>query len=149
MTDLPYTPEDLRTEAARQHATLAEDPDFMGIGEQMDGAEIDSTFYDADGARTETGTTWDDLAPHEFENAQRAIDTLINGAVDLSDWAVNLGADGLEPDEHQLGFKAGDKPIVRVHFAFDPGLSDEARAALVQGMGEVAAQVMSDALNSR
>ena len=42
MTDRPYTDDDLRAEAARQHAALTEDPDFMGVGEQMQDQEIES-----------------------------------------------------------------------------------------------------------
>ncbi|MGV2914464.1 hypothetical protein [Streptomyces alfalfae] len=33
MTETPYTDDDLRTEAARQHASLTDDPDFVGVGE--------------------------------------------------------------------------------------------------------------------
>ncbi|MDX2628616.1 hypothetical protein QBA57_28750 [Streptomyces scabiei] len=52
MTDLPYTDDDLRAEAARQHVALTEDPDFMGVGEQMQGSEIESMLppKEADGA---------------------------------------------------------------------------------------------------
>lgn len=151
MTDLPYTDADLRAEAARQLAITVEDPDFVGISERMDGAFIDSAVIDPDpeqGTEPVTGTTWDQLSREDFDGAQRAIDDLVSGAADVSDWAVNLGADGLEPDEHQLGFSAGTTPIVRIHFAFAPGLSDDARNALVQGIGEAAAHEMQLALNT-
>lgn len=146
MTDHAYTPDDLRTEAARQLFGAQQDPDFMGIGEQMEGAPIESTFYDAAGQRHEQGRSWDQLDEDSWDTAQRGIDKLINGAVDLSDWAVNLGADGLDPEEHQFTLNAGPKPIIRVHFAFAPEMSDDARGAFVQGLGEAAAREMQLAL---
>lgn len=146
MTDRPYTNDDLRAEAARQHSSLTEDPDFMGVGEQMQDTEIPSLLppAEADGAE---GPHWDELLDEDqFDEAQRKIHDLINGAADVSEWAVNLGADGLEPDEHQFTLSAGHKPIIRVHFGFAPGLSDDARDAFVQGLGEAAAREMNLAL---
>ncbi|WP_329390132.1 hypothetical protein [Streptomyces sp. NBC_01716] len=140
MTDAPYTTEDLRTEAARQHAVLTEDPDYMGIGERMEGAFIDSTFVDPDpetGTEPSTGTTWDELDDRHFDTAQRAIDELINDAADVSDWAINLGADGLQPStEHAITINGDDRPIARIHFAFEPDMPDDMRTALVEGIGE-------------
>ncbi|WP_406444460.1 hypothetical protein OHB14_36495 [Streptomyces sp. NBC_01613] len=146
MPDRPYTDEDLRTEAARQLATSMEDPDFMGIGEQMDGAFIDSTVVDPDesgqGREPITGTTWDQLAPHEFGEAQREIDDLLGKAADVSEWAINLGADGLQPDGHVVTLGADDKPIARIHFAFEPDMPDDMRTALVEGIGEAIADAL-------
>lgn len=129
MSDRPYTDDDLRAEAASQHAALLRDPDFMGIGEHMD------------------DDAWRNLSPDDFEAAQRAVNDLLTKAADVSEWAINLGADGLEPVEHQIGFKAGERPIVRIHFAFAPQLSDDARDTLVQGIGETAAREMKLALD--
>ncbi|MFF7485592.1 hypothetical protein ACFZBC_08850 [Streptomyces luteogriseus] len=146
MSDLPYTDDDLRAEAARQHATLTEDPDFVGVGEQMQDTEIPSLLppAEADGAE---GPHWDELLDEDqFDEAQRTIHDLINGAADVSEWAVNLGADGLQPDEHQFTLNAGPKPIIRAHFGFAPELSDDARDAFVQGLGEAAAREMHLAL---
>ncbi|MFC8985148.1 hypothetical protein [Streptomyces sp. NPDC057115] len=141
MTDRPYTEDDLRAEAARQHATLTEDPDFMGVGEQMDGSYVESTVIDEDPDFQPEGDTWDALAPHDFEAAQRKIHDLINGAADVSEWAVNLGADGLQPNGHtiQLGAKeAGDDdsemPFVRMHFAFHPTATDDERDRFVMNL---------------
>jgi hypothetical protein len=135
MTDRPYTDEDLRLEAAAQHAVLTEDPDFMGVGEGMEDSIVAST---EDGG----GKTWAELLPYEadggeaYNDAQRKIHDLIPGA-DVSEWAVNLGADGLEPsDEHVITLDGDGKPIARIHFAFEPGMPDETRAALVQGIGQ-------------
>lgn len=138
MTDLPYTDDDLRYEAARQLFGAQEDPDFMGVGEQMEYAAVAHT---EDG---EDSLTWQQLLVPEgggswetFGEAQRKIHGLINGAADVSEWAINLGADGLEPsDEHALTIDGDGKPLVRVHFAFEPGMPEEMRDAFVLGIGQ-------------
>ncbi|MFB6787649.1 hypothetical protein ACFCWT_13335 [Streptomyces olivaceus] len=146
MTDHPYTDHDLRAEAARQHATLTDDPDFMGVGEQMDGRYV---HYEVDEARAclmpPPGTPrWDEVSEDDLDAAQSRIHALINGAADVSEWAVNLGADGLEPDEHtlQLGAKGPDpedpeQPFVRLHFAFSPQATDEERGRFVMELSKV------------
>ncbi|MFB6955514.1 hypothetical protein ACFCYB_00400 [Streptomyces sp. NPDC056309] len=140
--DLPYTDDDLRAEAAAQYATLAEDPEFMCVGEQMDDDIVAST----DGQ--DGGKTWSELLPFEadggeaYNTAQRKIHGLINGAADVSEWAVNLGADGLEPEDHTLTVDGDDKPLVRLHCAFSPGLDDQARIAFMSRL----ARVMANAL---
>jgi hypothetical protein len=142
VTDRPYTNEDLRSEAARQHATLTEDPDYMGVGEQMQGQEIESLLPpdEADGAE---GPHWDDLLDEDqFDEAQRKIHDLINGAADVSQWAVNLGADGLEPSAHVLNLDGDDKPIVRLHMAFHPDMDERDR----QRFGLALARVMAENL---
>ncbi|MGW1300390.1 hypothetical protein ACWD5R_11340 [Streptomyces sp. NPDC002514] len=126
MTDRPYTDDDLRAEAARQHAALTEDPDFMGVGEQMD------------------DQTWRSLSEDAYDAAQRSIHDLINGAADVSEWAVNLGADGLEPTGHtlQLGVDPGDgdRPRIRLHFAFAPEMDDDARDRFVMELSKAIAR---------
>lgn len=136
MTDQPYTTADLLAEAARQHKAATEDPDFSGIGEQMEGHKIPSR----------DDFQWDQLDEDDYDKAMRAIDDLLGKAADVSRWAVDLGADGLEPDEHQFTLKAGETPFIRVHFAFAPDLSDEGRTAFVEGLGAAAAREMSLAL---
>lgn len=122
MSDRPYTDADLRAEAARQHALSTEDPDFMGIAERMEGSKIPSRG----------DVQWDQLADHDFDTAQRTIDDLLTSAADVSAWAVNLGADGLKPDERSLDTAIGDEPRLRIHFAFHPEISDEDRDRFVQ-----------------
>ena len=141
MPDQPYTNADLRAEAARQHAMLTKDPDFMGIGEQMDGTEVPSLTTEDEPGVVE-GTTWDEVDEEQFNEAQRAIHTLITRAANVSDWAVNLGADGLEPTGHVLSVGAGERTIARVHFAFARDMDDDTRTALVEGLG----QAIADAL---
>ena len=63
------------------------------------------------------------------------------GAADVSEWAVNLGADGLQPDAHtlQLGEDPGDgdRPRVRMHFAFHPDMPDADRDHFVMALSKV------------
>jgi hypothetical protein len=113
--DLPYTDADLRAEAARQLANLAEDPDFMGVGEAMETNIVPSTEKpDVIGA----GRSWDSVLRENaddferFETAQTKIHDLITGAADLSEWAINLGADDLEPSSNQSRRQAGDDAAV-------------------------------------
>ena len=144
MSDRPYTDDDLRAEAARQHATLTDDPDYMGVGEQMDGTPIPSTVVDLEpetGEPLEMSRAWSHLGEHDFDEAQRKIHDLINGAADVSEWAINLSVDGLEPDGHtlQLGAKeAGDDdsemPFVRLHFAFHPTATPDERDRFVMNL---------------
>lgn len=134
MTDRPYTDADLRMEAARQLAALAEDPDTVGVSEQMADSIVDSTD---DGAAS--GTTWNQLlvapAPDDeyeaFDTAREKVHSLITGAADLSEWAVDLGADGLQPTAEALSLDVG----IRVHFAFTPDMPDDVRRAWINGIG--------------
>ena len=122
MTERPYNDEDLRAEAARQHAVLTEDPDYVGVGEQMD------------------DEMWRSLNEDDYDAAQRSIHGLIEGAADTSEWAVELGADGLEPTDVQLTLDGDHKPIARIHFAFEPGMPEEMRMTLIQGVGQAIAR---------
>jgi hypothetical protein len=77
----------------------------------------------------------------ELDSPANAIRGLIKSAADVSEWAINLGADGLEPsDEHVITLNADsgteERPIARIHFAFEPGMPEEMRTALVQGIGQ-------------
>lgn len=147
MTARPYTDDDLRAEAARQHAVLTEDPDFMGVGEQMQDTEIESMLPPAAAAEAGAeGPHWDEvLDEDQFAQAQRKIHDLINGAADVSGWAVDIGADGLEPLDAALSMQTNTGPLVRIHFAVRPDMPDEMRHALVEGVGmEIAKYLPQD-----
>jgi hypothetical protein len=148
MTDRPYTDTDLRTEAARQHATVTEDPDFVGVGERMQDSEVASlapqhTAEDIDGQPNDAdGVTWSQLLPPEadaceaYDLAQNRIYDLIQGAADVSEWAVALGADQLQPStEHEITIEAG-RPVARIHFAFEADMPEDMRTSLVEGIGD-------------
>lgn len=148
MTDQPYTDEDLRAEAARQHATLTEDPDFMGVGEAMEDRYVESTATDPDARIERTGSTWAELLPVEaddgeaYDEARRAIHKLISRAADLSEWAVDIGADELEPLDSALSMQTATGPLVRILFAVRPDMPEDMRNALVEGIAIEIAKYM-------
>lgn len=118
-----YTDADLRAEAARQHTGCSWDPDFMSVGEQMEGRRIPSTD---DGLG---GMGWDGLPNDEYDTAQRAIHDLIRGAADVSAWAIELGVEGLVPAEHRLVHSVEDGPVhAAFHIALDPRLELDKQA---------------------
>lgn len=134
--DRPYTEEDLRAEAASQHKALTEDPDHIGIGEAMDDDIVLST------ETTGGGQTWRELLPQreDFDTARREIDNLIGHAADVSRWAVNLGADGLEPGTGVIDIGWNNGPLdARLHIAFAPGTPDDERDALVKDLKDAIA----------
>ncbi|MER5984292.1 hypothetical protein [Streptomyces sp. NPDC001787] len=119
MSTAPYTDDDLRAEAARQRGTLTQDPDIMGVGEQMEG-----------------NLRWAELNQEQFRQAQQKIYDLINNAPDLSQWSVVLGADGLEPLSKTL-----NGPGVRILIAVRPDVPQELRGTLVESIGAEVAQL--------
>lgn len=136
MTNHPYTEEDLRAEAARQHADLTRDPDFVRVGEQMEDTQVKGT------------QTWGSLlaglpdpdgVADAYEVAQCAIHDLITGAADVSEWAVTLGADGLEPEAHAITLDGDGEPLVRLHLAFHPDMDDVAREGFAMRLARVMA----------
>lgn len=141
----PYTDADLRAEAARQHLVLTQDPDFMGVGEQMQDADIESQAPedDEDGTIDLEAAAWhwgEVLDDPEFSNAQRKIHDLIGGAADVSAWAVALGTDGLEPEDHTVTVDGDGKPLVRMHFAFHPDMDNAARNSFMMGLARTMAE---------
>jgi hypothetical protein len=148
MNDRPYTDEDLRTEAARIHRQFTAEPDEGLVGEVMESGHVPSVETSGDGS----ARTWPELLEPdgeetpEYAQAQRAVTDLIRRAADLSEWAINLGADGLEPTGHtfQLGAKGPndddpDQPFVRLHFAFSPDATDEERDRFAMRLTQVIA----------
>jgi hypothetical protein len=125
MTERPYTDDDLRAEAARQHAALTFDPGLLGVGAEMEEQEV----------VPDGGVTWGDFRDETFEAAKQSVHALVTSAANVSEWAVALGADGLEPYDGQLTLNGDDKPFARIHFAFDPDMPEGMRMALVEGVG--------------
>lgn len=126
MPDRPYTDEDLRAAAALMHyaLTIAPNP-----------ADADSVLSGhAAWVHVEVGSDDED-------QLRESVVELVSSAANTSEWAVDLGADGLQPDEHQITLGAG-KPIARIHFAFEPDMPDEMRTSLVEGIGEAIADVL-------
>jgi hypothetical protein len=138
MTEQPYTDDDLRAEAARQHALSLEDPDFMGIGERMDCTPIPSRVVDLEpetGEPLEMSRAWSHLPREDFDAAQRNIDNLLTSAADVSDWAVNLGADGLAPHAETIDIPTeGGEIGVRILFAFHPQITPALRKVIIDAV---------------
>jgi hypothetical protein len=139
MSSRPYTDDDLRAEATRQ-LSLRRQPGFIsrGIGNEMRDQLIPSTVTDLEpetGEPLEMGRAWGQLSDGDFGRVLHKLAALMNGAADVSEWAVHLGADGLEPLGEQLTAHTEDGPWFRLHFAVRPDMPDEMRRALVEGVG--------------
>ncbi|MET7933445.1 hypothetical protein [Streptomyces sp. NPDC005322] len=138
-TDRPYTDDDLRTEAAICHLALSSAPTVDDIRRHLPDAFVESHRDEDSGPEA----TWSAVVGETgLASVAERVHTLIEGAADVSEWAINLGADGLEPDEHSITLGAAEKPIARIHFAFEPGMPDEMRTALVEGIGEAIADAL-------
>lgn len=136
MTDRPYTDEDLRTEAARIHRQFTAEPDSGLVGEMMESGHVPSVETSEDGS----ARTWPELLEPDGEEtpeylaAMRSVTDLIRDAADVSAWAVNLGADGLEPSSEHVEITEGAHIGVRIHFAFDPDLPQEIRQQVINAL---------------
>ncbi|MFI8300028.1 hypothetical protein ACIGCZ_29290 [Streptomyces nigra] len=138
MTDRPYTDDDLRAEATRQLA-LRRQPGFnsRGIGNEMKDQLIPSSLVDLEpetGEALEMGRAWGQLGDGDYARVLHELAALMNGAADVSEWAVHLGADGLEPLGEQLTAHTDGGPWFRLHFAVRPDMPDDMRRALVEGV---------------
>lgn len=141
MTDRPYTDEDLRAEAGRALSALVHLPTVEEIVASLRQSCI--PHLHADGDLVTWGSVLDE---DELAEAARQIAERMIPAAPVGEWAVNLGADGLEPDGHtfQLGTQGPsdddpDMPFVRLHFAFNPEATDEERDRFVMQLTKVIA----------
>ncbi|SCK20311.1 hypothetical protein YUYDRAFT_02115 [Streptomyces sp. ScaeMP-e48] len=137
MTEQPYTPDDLTAEAARQHYLLTAHLNSRQVLGRLLNATVQSTLtQDSD-----TGLTWREvLTAGGFDETTAAITDLIRGAADVSAWAIQLGADGLQPEDHTLTVDGDGRPLVRLHCAFAPEVDDAARAAFMNGLSHLIAE---------
>jgi len=116
-----WTPEQITAHATWLRKTHGDDVETLSITETADDHGVNITDF--------TGEDWDAYI--------EAVEKVLRSAPDLTEWAIDLGAAGLEPsDEHVITLDADDKPIARIHFAFEPGMDDDMRTALVQGIGQ-------------
>ncbi|MFH8531573.1 hypothetical protein ACH4GE_24520 [Streptomyces tendae] len=131
MPDHPYTDTDLRAEAGLALSALVHLPTVEEIAASLRDSYVPHLHADGDEA------TWGNLLGQEgLTEAARQIRELMIPAAPVGEWAVNLGADGLQPStEHAITLNAG-QPIARIHFAFEPGMSEEMRTLLVEGIGD-------------
>lgn len=121
MTDRPYTDDDLRDAAALMHYALTTEPNP---------ADADTVLS--------AHPAWANVEVGSDEEGQlrESVVELVSGAADVSEWAINLGTDGLQPStEYEITLNT-DRPVARIHFAFAPTMPKGMRAALVQGLGD-------------
>jgi len=140
--DAPYTDADLRAEAARLHAQSSAEPDEGLVGELMERGYVPSVETSEDGS----ARTWAELLEPdgeetpEYADAQSAVTELIKGAADVSAWAVQLGADGLQPGARHIDIGWNNGPLMaRLHFAFAPDMPQEERDQYVTDIADAIA----------
>jgi hypothetical protein len=138
----PYTDDDLRTEAARIHRQFTAEPDEGLVGEVMESGHVRSVETSEDGS----ARTWPELLEPdgeetpEYAQAQRAVTTLIRGAADTSEWAVNLGADSLQPHARAIDIGWNDGPLqARIHIAFPADTPADERDQFVTDIADAIA----------
>ena len=127
MTDRPYTDDDLRTEAAREIKYTLDNIDTDGLLEA-------STHELGDGSR------WEQLAEGDWREALRQVDDLVEGAADVSEWAVSLGADGLQPHARAIDIGWNDGPLqARIHIAFPADTGPREREQFITDIADAIA----------
>lgn len=131
MTDRPYTDEDLRAEAASCLTALVTLPATADIRRSLPDTYIDSHFTPDSGA----DATWAAVVGEDgLDVPVREIHALIQGAANTAEWAINLGADGLEPTAHVINLDNPDGPFVRLHLAIHPDMPETDRPRLHAGL---------------
>ncbi|MEW2164362.1 hypothetical protein AB0912_15420 [Streptomyces sp. NPDC007084] len=129
MTDRPYTDEDLRAEAGRALSALVHLPTVEEIVASLRQSYI--PHLHADGDLVTWGSVLDE---DELAEAARQIAERMIPAAPVGEWAVNLGADGLEPTAHVINLDSPDGPFVRLHLAIHPDMPEADRLRLHKGM---------------
>jgi hypothetical protein len=132
MTERPYTDDDLRAEAGLALDALVHLPTVEEIVTSLRQSYIPHLHADGD------LVTWGGLLEEGgLTEAALQIRDRMAPAAPVGKWAIDLGADGLQPsNDHILTLNAGERPIVRIHFAFEPDMDEDMRTALVQGLGD-------------
>jgi hypothetical protein len=127
MSDHPFTDDDLRAAAALMHYGLTIEPNPA----------------DADAALAEN-PRWVLVEPgsEDDERLRESTVELVSKAADVSRWAVDIGAEGMEPLDSILSMQTDIGPLVRIHFAVRPDMPEDMRANLVYGLGQEIAKFM-------
>lgn len=109
MAEHPYIESDLRAEAARY------------VGAEWDGLEVTAAMADR--------PPWEELSQDSFNEAFGRIMELKEGAVDVSVYSVDCGAEGLIPDGHRLVHGDEGGPVrAAFQIALDPHLELDPQA---------------------
>ena len=126
MSNLPYTDDDLRTEAARQYAEILRAPDLLEVGGEMYGQPIPST---AGGDLVR----WRELGSEDWRDARNEVRELLTSVADVSRWAVDLGANHLTRTT-ELTWGHPTNWTLAVQVAHRRGLNDDLRRELVDAI---------------
>lgn len=135
----PYTDDDLRREAARQYAEIVSQPDLLEVGDEMRARPIASTAGDS----PEKALIWGQLSGDDFHDARNEVQELLDDAVDLSRWAVDLGASVLTRTT-ELAWGYGANWHLAVQIAHRRGVGDELSQALTDATRAAINQVIAD-----
>lgn len=138
MTKLTYTDGDLRREAARQCAEILRAPDRLEVGDEMRNTPIPSA---ADAPESDDGVTWGHLPYDDFDNASNQVHELLEDAVDMSRWAVDLGASYLR-DLTPLVWGHGNNWSIAVQIAHRPRVAPDLHDELVTAVRQAVRSVL-------
>jgi hypothetical protein len=130
-----YTDDDLRAEAARQYAEVLRAPDRLEVGDEMAGQPVPSRSG---------GVRWGELSGDDFHDAGNEVHELLDSAVDMSAWSVNLGARYLKTTTELAWGRGGDAWDLAVQIAHRPGLSTELRDALTTAVRSAVNHVLDE-----
>ncbi|MFF2100900.1 hypothetical protein [Streptomyces sp. NPDC058202] len=123
MSDVPYTDNDLRAEAADQLRAAVADA-TLSESLVIEGHKIPSRG----------DTQWDQLSDDDFHEADREISEFVEYAVDIARWSVDLGANGLKRTNELAWGRGGDAWDLAIQIAHRSGLSDELRTAITSAV---------------
>ena len=137
MTDRPYTDEDLRAQAALCQSALSTQPTVGDILRWLPGAYVTGR----------SGDTWGDVLDNtSLAETARKIHELIEqagntvGALNSARWAVDLGADGLEPGARVIDLGWNNGPLMaRIHISYAASMPDDEREQLVTDLSNAIA----------
>ncbi|MFE7727470.1 hypothetical protein ACFU5D_16945 [Streptomyces anthocyanicus] len=132
MTDLPYTDDDARAEAADQ-LRAAHDPESFDVN--IEGHKIPSRG----------DFQWDQLGDDDFHDANREIDEHVEDAVDLARWSVDLGACALRATTELAWGRGGNAWDLAIQIAHRPALKDDLREAITVAVR----RAVNDVLHTR
>ncbi|MFF1284394.1 hypothetical protein ACFVY4_27080 [Streptomyces sp. NPDC058299] len=145
-TQQPYTEEDLRREATRQYADILRNPDRLEVQDEMHCKPIPSTTVDlepATGEPLEMSRAWHHLPTDDFHDAANEVHELLEGAVDVSRWSIDLGACALRQTT-ELAWGHGTAWDLAVQIAHRPGLSDDLRAAITTAVQDAVTRTLHE-----
>lgn len=125
MGDRPYADQDLCSAAALMHYAMTTEPNPTDADSVLSGHPA--------WAHVEVGSD-------EEDTLRESVVELVSGAADVSQWAINLGADGLQPHARAINIGWNDGPLqARIHIAFPAAMPDGERDQFVTDIADAIA----------